>query len=196
MAKGDAIAASQLERDAATNPGERTDLLFDAAAAWQRAGEPDRAIALLTELLALGGEPRCFARVCLAEVYSGIGDADRMNTELDVLAREPDLDVGHCELAADLLIEQGDHKAAVRWYDRAIARMSTEAVDELGEPDHPANALTKALVRRRRDARRQLGLEPDRLDELIGAHGQPARNAPCRCGSGQKYKKCCGRPGQ
>lgn len=23
----------------------------------------------------------------------------------------------------------------------------------------------------------------------------PARNAPCWCGSGGKYKKCCGRPG-
>lgn len=23
----------------------------------------------------------------------------------------------------------------------------------------------------------------------------PARNAPCWCGSGVKYKKCCGRPG-
>jgi len=23
----------------------------------------------------------------------------------------------------------------------------------------------------------------------------PARNAPCWCGSGFKYKKCCGRPG-
>lgn len=23
----------------------------------------------------------------------------------------------------------------------------------------------------------------------------PARNAPCSCGSGQKYKRCCGAPG-
>jgi tetratricopeptide (TPR) repeat protein len=28
-----------------------------------------------------------------------------------------------------------------------------------------------------------------------GSAGPPPRNAPCWCGSGVKYKKCCGRPG-
>lgn len=27
---------------------------------------------------------------------------------------------------------------------------------------------------------------------VAGVHQQPAKNAPCPCGSGRKYKKCCG----
>ena len=30
--------------------------------------------------------------------------------------------------------------------------------------------------------------------ETIHADDQPGRNDPCSCGSGKKYKKCCGRP--
>ncbi len=29
--------------------------------------------------------------------------------------------------------------------------------------------------------------------EPIQVDGKPERNAPCSCGSGKKYKKCCGR---
>ncbi len=30
--------------------------------------------------------------------------------------------------------------------------------------------------------------------EPIAADAKPDRNAPCHCGSGKKYKKCCGKP--
>ncbi|WP_413722777.1 YchJ family protein [Sodalis sp. RH23] len=33
----------------------------------------------------------------------------------------------------------------------------------------------------------------DRWYYVDGLHKQPARNEPCPCGSGNKYKKCCGR---
>lgn len=29
--------------------------------------------------------------------------------------------------------------------------------------------------------------------EPIKAHAEPGRNDPCSCGSGKKFKKCCGR---
>lgn len=32
----------------------------------------------------------------------------------------------------------------------------------------------------------------DRWYYVDGVHKQPARNEPCPCGSGNKYKKCCG----
>ncbi|NDL62454.1 YchJ family protein [Acerihabitans arboris] len=32
----------------------------------------------------------------------------------------------------------------------------------------------------------------DRWYYIDGLHKQPARNDPCPCGSGKKYKKCCG----
>lgn len=31
-------------------------------------------------------------------------------------------------------------------------------------------------------------------EEITPGHPQPGRNDPCPCGSGKKYKKCCGRP--
>lgn len=35
---------------------------------------------------------------------------------------------------------------------------------------------------------------PDAPVEKAKAAGEPERNAPCPCGSGKKYKKCCGKP--
>lgn len=35
---------------------------------------------------------------------------------------------------------------------------------------------------------------PDAPVEQARATEGPERNAPCSCGSGKKYKKCCGKP--
>jgi uncharacterized protein YecA (UPF0149 family) len=35
-------------------------------------------------------------------------------------------------------------------------------------------------------------LRPD-LNQTPGPGGKIGRNAPCPCGSGKKYKKCCGK---
>jgi hypothetical protein len=34
-----------------------------------------------------------------------------------------------------------------------------------------------------------------RIAPEVGVSWPPPRNSPCWCGSGAKYKKCCGRPG-
>ena len=34
---------------------------------------------------------------------------------------------------------------------------------------------------------------PDAPVERVRATGTPGRNDPCSCGSGKKYKKCCGK---
>ncbi len=39
------------------------------------------------------------------------------------------------------------------------------------------------------------GVETSGASAKPGANGAPARNAPCPCGSGKKYKQCHGRPG-
>jgi len=69
--------------------------------------------------------------------------------------------------------------------------------------EHPA--LDAALAKRHLQLRtifqlvsRGGGMPRDRQPELAppepppAARTQPARNAPCPCGSGKKYKKCCG----
>ena len=30
------------------------------------------------------------------------------------------------------------------------------------------------------------------MESIVNAHKKPKRNEPCPCGSGKKYKKCCG----
>ena len=35
---------------------------------------------------------------------------------------------------------------------------------------------------------------PDAPVEQARSESEPERNAPCPCGSGKKYKKCCGKP--
>ncbi|MCE9544449.1 MAG: DUF1186 domain-containing protein [Planctomycetia bacterium] len=37
---------------------------------------------------------------------------------------------------------------------------------------------------------------PPPIDQPIRAERHPGRNDPCSCGSGKKYKKCCGAPGK
>ncbi|MDY6914411.1 MAG: SEC-C metal-binding domain-containing protein [Planctomycetota bacterium] len=72
-------------------------------------------------------------------------------------------------------------------------------------PDDPiGNRFTKRLKGRRLDAlakkargkddveaERKL-LEKSEKVEPLKTRGQPGRNDPCPCGSGKKYKKCCG----
>lgn len=50
-----------------------------------------------------------------------------------------------------------------------------------------------------------LGIEPDKEEDIsdleralnpeapVRVEAKPRRNDPCPCGSGKKYKKCCGR---
>ena len=69
MAQTDTQRAEQLEADAVVYPDERDELLLEAAEAWQRAGQPERARALLAELIERGGEYGCDARVQLADLH-------------------------------------------------------------------------------------------------------------------------------
>jgi hypothetical protein len=116
-----------------------------------------------------GGGDGCMARAELADLYLSRGDVERMIAEIDQLARDPELDMGHCELVADMLAEHGDLRAAARWYDRAVARMSADTVAELGTE---GMGLEVGLLRRRRNVRVRLGLDPDTLD---GVAAEPGR---------------------
>jgi uncharacterized protein YecA (UPF0149 family) len=44
------------------------------------------------------------------------------------------------------------------------------------------------------EAEAKLVKETEKVKPLAGA-AQPGRNDPCPCGSGKKYKKCCGAKG-
>lgn len=76
------------------------------------------------------------------------------------------------------------------------------APDETGgssETTVPANRGSEALSGRSRHATLPEGPEPNMEEALSGGHESAAspakagRNDPCPCGSGKKYKNCCGR---
>src|SRR5512144_594512 len=68
--------ALELEAEAGRHPDWAGELLLEAATAWRRAGEQERAIAVFRELVGSGGEEGQFARVLLAEVYFDLGRDD------------------------------------------------------------------------------------------------------------------------
>jgi preprotein translocase subunit SecA len=62
-------------------------------------------------------------------------------------------------------------------------------------------AMRRLAVRYNRQLAGEKGRQPSGEPALSSPPAPPGkaakvgRNAPCPCGSGKKYKKCCGRPG-
>ena len=85
-----------------------------------------------------------------------------------------------------------DRVTAIQVMSEVMAESLAEAVSGRGKPDPDALALALeqidpaeiALDGPNDEAPRQ----PVRSEKI-------GRNQPCPCGSGKKYKKCCGRPG-
>jgi tetratricopeptide (TPR) repeat protein len=157
--------ASALEAEAEEYPDERGEILLEAAAAWRRAGRSDRARELLAQLVAQGGEDGCSARFALAEGHFEDGAVDEAYAELEQLAREATLTEGPCTFVAELLAERGDLEGALRWYDRAVARLDPEDLEALRGPDRWMQ-VSSVMVRGRREVRRRLGLPVDATDEI------------------------------
>jgi uncharacterized protein YecA (UPF0149 family) len=66
--------------------------------------------------------------------------------------------------------------------DRFSKREQQRQLDELAK---------KARRKEDVEAEEKLVKETEKVKPLA-AGGQPGRNDPCPCGSGKKYKKCCG----
>jgi hypothetical protein len=169
-ARGTAIRyaeqALELEADALRHRDWAGELLLDAATAWRDAGERERAIAVLRELVAAGGEDGQFARVLLAEVCFELGRDDDARAELTALKFAPPCSPEPCEAAAELLEERGELVLAAEWYDAAASALNDDelaALDgEFGWASYPAHVL---LGRSR--VRRLLGVAPDELDRAV-----------------------------
>ncbi len=157
--------AAALEAEAEEYPDDRGEILLEAAAAWRRAGRADRARDLLEQLIADGGDDGCVARFTLAEGYFEDGAVDEAYAELERLAHEAALAEGHCTFVAELLTERGDLEGALRWYDRAVARLDPEELEALRRADGWMH-VSSVMVRGRREVRRSLGLPMDATDEI------------------------------
>jgi tetratricopeptide (TPR) repeat protein len=156
----------ELEQDLARYPEERGEISLEAAAQWRRAGEANRATALLEELLALGGEDAADARHGLAELCFDRGaDADAW-AHLEVLERGEPSGTGPAGLVAELLEERGEYEAALRWFDLAIG--AENAAQIAAEPTADRWFTVIPLFGRQR-CRTRLGLPVDELDRAADA---------------------------
>src|SRR2546423_12587339 len=106
--------ATRLQATAAESPEYRGMLWIEAACAWRRAGQPDRAARLLDELIAAGGEDGCYARTQRVEFLIDDRDWPQAETELAVLATEPDLPQPPCTHNAYMLPPRNQLTRAVR----------------------------------------------------------------------------------
>ena len=67
--------------------------------------------------------------------------------------------------------------------------------ERLAELTRRAMALKERGSGPREESDEDLGREPaERLEPIRRDDGKEGRNDPCPCGSGRKYKKCCGKP--
>lgn len=162
----EARAAIDLEAEALEYPDQRGEILLEAAGQWNRAGEADRAIGLLRQLIDEGGPDAGYARVELAEILLGCDRVAEAREQLSDLARDPALHDGHCQIAAELLAERGDLAEALAWYDRLVARLTPDEIDAVRGPDGWA-AFAAIPLRGRRHVREELGLPPDATDEIV-----------------------------
>ncbi|MEJ2500599.1 MAG: preprotein translocase subunit SecA [Campylobacterales bacterium] len=67
---------------------------------------------------------------------------------------------------------------------------------QLRSPEEEAEAFARQqeLERKQKELQMQLNRESDEGADAFGGK-KPARNDPCPCGSGKKYKNCCGQSG-
>jgi tetratricopeptide (TPR) repeat protein len=293
--------AARIEADLDEFPDERGEILLEAAEQWHRAGQHDRAIARLEDVVALGGEDGEHAQVALADMLFDLGQVEQAHAQLDTLRQSRPSSAGPCHLVGELLEEYGEFEQALTWFNMAISRLTEEEMaarsqvlsyagnivagrrrvrEALGLPSDEldisareraeaakewANSLTPqqqapsetrvlfwpraeiprahemwpevvaladpdAVIAQREAANRELAesgtgrismvpLTVARLVEFAARTGgdpadedtrlacmaeivdeggaiswPPERNVPCWCGSGKKYKKCCGRP--
>ncbi|MGH3938512.1 MAG: SEC-C metal-binding domain-containing protein [Pseudonocardiaceae bacterium] len=154
--------AQELEQDAVRYPDERGEILLEAADKWERAGQIDQAVALLREVLTLGGEDAGFARHGLADLCFKQGADSDAWEHLRALEEMEPATTGPAVLVGEMLEARGEYEAALHWFDRAIETVDIEAIPK----PHASTSLSAMPLFGRQRCRTKLGLPIDELDRV------------------------------
>jgi tetratricopeptide (TPR) repeat protein len=124
-----------------------------------------------------------------AESYGHLGDVETAEKKFkELIDRYPNYAWGYVAWADSYWLDPFD-KAAPKDYDRAEA-IYLKALENLNLDDRPA--IIDRLIMFYEE-RGDLG-KAERYKRIFERlQGKIGRNEPCPCGSGRKYKKCCGR---
>jgi hypothetical protein len=154
--------ASALEAEAAgAKPGSTASgLLIEAANQWWLAGERKKCRTLLETVIDDGGETACFARAELFGFLLKEDDRDGAEAQLTLLADDPALTEGPCQLIGELLTDHGALVAALEWYDRVMGFWTDERRAAATAPDG-RRSTDRMLCQQRQRVRKRLGLATD-----------------------------------
>ena len=167
--------ATELETELELYPDEQGQILIEAAHAWHQTGDHDRAIALLTQAVALGGEDGGEARVALADVLFDLDRVEAAQAQLDELRQQRPSSPTPFHLAGELLEDRGEHQQALAWFNMAVARLTEQ---EMADRDTEFGFLSYAnnVVAGRRRVRHALGIPPDELDTSVQTPSEQAED--------------------
>ena len=163
------------EDDARRWPEERATALFEAAAAWRRAGDDARAEERLRELLAEGGEDGRLRQVRAAELAEDRGDLAGAQALLDDLRAQRPLWSMACHMAAEQLEHRGRMQESLHWFNLAVSRCDPDEIDRALAGEH-GRASALVILWGRRRVRQALGYPADALD--TGTPEPPGRRFP------------------
>ncbi|GAB3207697.1 SEC-C metal-binding domain-containing protein [Marinactinospora thermotolerans] len=157
--------ALRLEADAEAFPGDRGEILCEAAGLWHRLGESDRALDLCARAIACGEEGVGFARLRRMEVFAAEERWEEFEAELGAL-RSGRIGIGPAHLVAELLESLGRYRAALEFYDLACAPLRTD-LDRIDPDDLPRYLVQFESAEGRARTRAALGIAPDDLDAVV-----------------------------
>jgi tetratricopeptide (TPR) repeat protein len=202
--RGDAAAALELAEQLRDRPADfdewidawmAHDWMSELALDLARRGLVDDAVRVADAFAELDPQHRSMyagdAAVILAE--AGRGHDARARAEANVRAFPRD--VWTCVHAGDVHRELGDHERAEREYRRAgaLAEGAGDGHDAAVVAERLADLLS-GIPGRERDAAEAARAGRRARAADFGQRIAPTtgRNDPCPCGSGRKFKKCCG----
>jgi tetratricopeptide (TPR) repeat protein len=147
-------------------------------------------------------------RVRYGNVLRFLGRREAAALEYRAAVQADPANVEACASLADLALEAGDRTEARRMLQRVLelapnstlSRQEREeymqfALGELAELDGraPSTPRRTELTVATGPQRRGSAGQPSGTRQPVRHAGKVGRNDPCPCGSGKKYKKCCGR---
>lgn len=175
-----AAEAGELEALAETYPEERADLLFEAAGAWDLAGEHDRAAALFRAAAAAGYDPPAAAEAFAVASLFDAGRTAEAREAAEGLRRSRPQDAEVWEIIGEVYEERRELRTAQEWYTAGITRILGPAapltMEAVGECRDPFGAENLAIGRRR--VRREAGEPEDEMDALAEALFIARRHEP------------------
>lgn len=158
--------ARELEAELTDYPEERGQILLEAGDCWHRAGNHERAIELLTQAIAAGGEDGGNARVTLAEVLFDLDRPEQAWAELaELRAQRPPSPTPYHQ-AAELLEHRDNLDQALTWINMAVARLTEQEMAQQRQESGLFSYANHLLAGRRR-IRGKLNLAADDLDNSV-----------------------------